>query len=337
MEKQLLRAAIIGCGCIAGTHAANLAAGDYARLVAFCDIDPAKAAAYRDEFAKEAQVFTDWREMLSVCKPDVVHITTPHDLHAEMAIECLSRGIHVYLEKPISISEEELAALEAAAAASSAKITISFQNRRIALNRLFFRLIEEEGGAVAARGQVAWNRGEAYYTADDWHGRLAREGGGAMINQAIHTLDLLVQSFSSAPCAVTGKAMLLKNGAFSEVEDNAHFLVDFKDGGTLVFSATTNYPTDAYVYYEVLTKSGARLTGMENHLYRNGVRVDTDEQLAPLFGKACWGAGHTICIREFYTAIAEGGEVPCTLASAAKTMRILFALYRGKDGAQALL
>ena len=329
MSTKRLRAAVIGCGAIGKTHALTLSKGtDYSEAVAFVDLKEERAVTLRDTYAPEAAVFTDWRRMLDEVKPDVVHVCTPHDLHCEMACECLGRGIHVYLEKPICISEEELLRVEAAAAASTARITVSFQNTRIACNRLLYRLVEEEGGAVAGRGFVTWNRGRAYYTADDWHGRRHREGGGVMINQAIHTLDILLRAFPMPATAVRGFTSNWENTEFTDVEDNAHFFVEFEGGARINFSATNDYATDAPNFYEIMTKSGVRITGMDGHLYKNGVRMDTEEIIVPTVGKACWGRGHFVCVREFYEAIMSGGEVPVTLASAARTMRILFALYR---------
>lgn len=336
MEKKILRAAIIGCGAIAKTHAKALSDADYAELVALADVRPERAKALCDAFAKEATLFDDWRRMLDEVHPDVVHICTPHDLHKEMAYECLARGINVYLEKPAAITAEELDALLAAEAASPARITVSFQNRRIATNRLFYHLIEEEGGAVAARGMVTWCRGRSYYTADDWHGRLAREGGGAMINQAIHTLDLLINAFPAPLASVQGQTANWENTAFSEVEDNAGFIVTFADGGKICFYATNDYGTDAPNFYEVTTRSGARITGMDGHVFKNGVRIDPEEVLTPIVGKSCWGPGHAIAIREFYEAVVTGGPVPIPLASAARVMRVLFGLYRS-NGEKILL
>ena len=332
MEKRILRAAIIGCGAISKNHTAVLSDADYAEIVAFCDIDPVRAEV-RHALAPDAAIFTDWKKMLDEVKPDVVHICTPHDLHAEMACECLARDINVYLEKPIAISEEELCRIEDAAAKSRAKITVSFQNRRIVQNRLFNELVEADGGAKAGRGMVTWSRDEAYYTADDWHGKLAREGGGLMINQAIHTLDMIQQVFPEKILSVRGMTAIWENEAFSEVEDNATFLVNLEGGKRIVFFGTNNYSVDAKIFYEVLTENGTRITGMDGHIYRNGVQMDTTEVRQQFDGKACWGYGHRVCIREFYEAIVNGGEVPVPLESAARTMRILFALYRsnGKE------
>ena len=333
MEKRILKAAIIGCGAISKNHVMALAEGDYAKIVALCDIDIARAEE-RAEVATEAALYTDWRVMLDEAKPDVVHICTPHYLHAEMACECLERGINVYLEKPVAISHEELCHLEDVAAKSKAKITVSFQNRRIAPNHLFISLVEAEGGAKAARGMVTWNRGEDYYTADDWHGVLAREGGGLMINQAIHNLDMLLCAFPDDEIvSVRGNSDLWYNAPFSEVEDNANFIVTFASGKRIVFFGTNDYATTAPIFYEVTTASGKRITGMDGKIFKNGEKMEFLEEDLKMDGKNCWGYGHRICIREFYEAIVNDTEVPVSLATAARTMRVIFALYRshGKD------
>ncbi len=324
MRTSPLRAAIIGCGAISKNHASALSDCEYATLVALCDIVSKRAETLRDAFAKDAPVFTDWRRMLDEAKPEAVHICTPHDLHAEMACECLSRGIHVYLEKPAGNTEAELSALLAAEKNSKARLTVSFQNRRLPITQRFYELIEENGGARMARAMVTWKRGLEYYTADDWHGRLAREGGGAIINQAIHTLDLLVNAFAADPISVQGETALWENAAFSEVEDNAGFITTFADGGKICFFASNDYGADAQNIYEVLTKNGTRVTCMEGKLFKNGDRVEVEAAPATLVGKSCWGVGHAIAIREFYESVKGGTEVPISLSSAARTMRILF-------------
>ena len=328
MAPAAIRAAIIGCGAISKNHASALTGNDRTRLVALCDVLPQRAEALRDAFAKDAAIFTDWRRMLDAAKPEAVHVCTPHDLHAEMACECLKRGIHVYLEQPAGNSEAELSALLTAEASSTARLTVSFQNRRLPITHRFYELIEENGGAKAARAMVTWKRGLEYYTADDWHGRLSREGGGAMINQAIHTLDLLVSAFPAKPISVQGETALWENAAFSEVEDNAGFIATFEDGGKICFFASNDYGGDAQNFYEVLTKNGTRVACMDGKLFKNGERVEVESTPAALVGKSCWGVGHAIAIREFYEAVASGTEVPVSLSSAARTMRILFALYR---------
>lgn len=325
------RVALIGCGAIAGIHAQSLRNCTLTRLSALCDIRRERAEALAATYAENAAVYSDWHDMLDQEKPDAVHICTPHFLHAEMALEALRRGIHVYLEKPVSITEEELDSLLAAERKSRARITVSFQNRMLPEVHAFFSAIRDGGGPAAARCLVTWCRGREYYTADDWHGVPQKEGGGLMINQAIHALDLLLCAFPEAPVALQGSVALYDNHPFSRVEDNAQCLITFPGGEKACLYATNDFPLTASNYFEVFCKDGSLVTLTRSRVMQNGVAIPIDETLPPLDGKVCWGSGHLLCIRAFYEAIRNGGEVPVPLISAARTMRTLFALYRSEN------
>ncbi len=325
------RVALIGCGAIAGIHAQALRNCALTRLSALCDIRREKAEALAASYAQNATIYTDWREMLEKEKPDAVHICTPHYLHTEMACEALERGIHVYLEKPTSITEEELDRLLRAERESQARLTVSFQNRMLPEVHAFFSAIREGGGPAAARCLVTWNRGRDYYTADDWHGVPEKEGGGLMINQAIHALDLLLGAFPEDPVSLQGSVALYDNRPFSGVEDNAQCLISFPGGEKASLYATNNFPMTVSNYFEVFCKDKSRVTLTCGCTQRNGITIPVTEVLPPMDGKVCWGSGHLLCIRAFYEAIRDGGEVPVPLASAARTMRTLFALYRSAN------
>ena len=110
MEKKQFKVALIGCGTIALNHFMALGHVENATVVALCDIKPEKCAAYIEQFGFDAKVYTDYIEMYDAEKPDAVHITTPHYLHAEMTIAALERGIDVFLEKsdiPYSFTVED--------------------------------------------------------------------------------------------------------------------------------------------------------------------------------------------------------------------------------------
>ncbi len=329
MEKKRYRTAVVGCGSIAQTHLDVLTKSDYAEVVGLCDNNAQKATATAERFGLAVPTFTDYREMLDTVKPDFLHICTPHDLHCEMTCEALARDIHVYLEKPIAISLPEIDRLLKAERESRGRVCVSFQNRTIPTVRLLEQLIKEAGAVRCARGMVTWDRDERYYGQDDWHGIRAREGGGLMINQAIHTLDLLLTLFGEEPITVQGQTALYRNRGRIDVEDNAQLLLQFKGEKTACFYATNNYGTDASNFLEFLCEDGSRICQYEGHIYKNGVRMDTQETLTPLtHGKSCWGRGHAYCIGEFYEAVQERAPVPVSLSSAALCHRVLFALYR---------
>ncbi len=332
------RVALVGCGAIATVHLNAIVEGGLGEIVALCDIDETRAAALADRYAKTAAIFTDYREMLDRVEPDILHITTPHYLHCEMAEEALRRGIHVYLEKPIAMSEEEIERLLAAEKASTARICVSFQNRMIKPFLLMQRLVAEGGGAKGGRAMVTWHRGYEYYTRDNWHGTKDKEGGGVMINQAIHTLDQLLVLMNTPPISVQGDVAIYRNGAFSDVEDNAHMIVEFENGTNACFFASNNYCCDAQNFLEILTQDGSTIALMNGFVYRNGLLqeiVETGSSRAT--GKACWGSGHFNCINSFYRAITGKKEVPVPLASAAVPLRVLLALYRSAGKPVSLL
>lgn len=122
-----------------------------------------------------------------------MHICTPHYLHVPMAVYGLTHGVHVFMEKPPVISGEQLAQLEEAVAGSDRRLGLCFQNRyNPSVQEVKKLLASGEAGRIrGARGLVTWSRGREYYTESGWRGSLATEGGGALINQSVHTLDLL--------------------------------------------------------------------------------------------------------------------------------------------------
>ena len=128
MDK-IFKVALVGCGTISGNHIRALLDVPYAKIVAICDKVPEKAEGKKAEFGLDAKVYDNYEKMLECEDLDSVHIATPHYLHASMAIAALKKNINVFLEKPICISREEIDALKAAEAESSARVCVCFQNR----------------------------------------------------------------------------------------------------------------------------------------------------------------------------------------------------------------
>ena len=123
------KAAIVGCGSIAKTHAENLSARKDVAITAVCDILPQRAEALAQIYAPQAKVYDDFEAMLAQENMDVLHVCTPHYLHCEMACAALKKNINVLLEKPVCINLQQAELLQKAEEESRAKICISFQNR----------------------------------------------------------------------------------------------------------------------------------------------------------------------------------------------------------------
>ena len=329
-----MKVALIGCGAVAKNHLIALSEMPDIQIVALCDVISERAEAYRSAYAPSAVLYSDYVKMLDEAKPEAVHITTPHYLHADMTCAALSRNIHVFLEKPIATSEDQIRRMLKAEAESRAKINVCFQNRFNAATLAAKKLAAEHGGVSSARSIVTWKRTAPYYTESGWRGSYATEGGGVMINQAIHNLDLLL-SFCGAPVKVVGTIANHHLHDVIEVEDTAEMKITFEGGAEGVFYATTAFPCDAPNFLELFCFDKTRITMLGDTLLVNGQPVsDADafkDENAVTPGKQCWGNGHRKLIGMFYDALQSGMPMPVSLRSAADAVLVLLACYRSCD------
>lgn len=322
--NNTLRVAVIGCGAIAANHvAAILASGN--ELCALCDIDPAQA----DKLTKKLElpalpVYTDYLTLLDEQKPDAIHVCTPHDLHAPMTIAALERNIHVLCEKPVCISHEQLEALRVAMRKTCAQLGVCQQNRyEPSMLRLKEMTKSGVGGAFAF---VVWKRDADYYRSGAWRGTVAQEGGGVMINQALHTLDMM-QWVCGFPTHVTAHTSNDFLQGVIEVEDTASAHFTLPDGTKMQFFATTGATADFPVQLQVKLKSGEMIEA-QNKLFavNNHLTLSSDEMVE--IGKQVWGTGHKRLIGHFYECVKSGEHFPIDLEEAAKVVRLILAMYR---------
>lgn len=329
MEAKPYRVAVVGCGAIAPNHLFALSGNPDVRVVALVDPKTERAEEMKSRFAPSARIFSDYETMLSESQPDAVHICTPHHLHAPMAIRALQQGIHVFLEKPMCRTEEEIPQLLAAAEKSRAKITVSFQNRLNPTTLAAIKIAAEDGGVLRGYGTVFWDRGGAYYTESGWRGKRETEGGGVLINQAIHTLDLLCL-FLGRPTVVTATCANHHLKGIIDVEDSAEGVIEFEGGKHGGFYATTSFGggCETTVFLET---AHHKLELRSPLLYLDGEAVNLPKTLAIPVGKECYGAGHKTLIDRFYASLRAGENPPIPPAEAQYALRILLAAYRSSD------
>lgn len=309
-----MRVAVIGLGGMGRAHARIL--WEKGMLYAVCDIDAEKLAPY-EGFAQE----TDYLRLLDLLKPDAVHICTPHHLHAEMVIAALERNIHVLCEKPLCINHQEIDAILAAEKRSEAKLGVCLQNRYNPANRFAKAYLEDKTVTVGV-AHVAWNRDAAYYASADWRGKRATEGGGVLINQALHTLDLLGW-FAGFPEAVTASVMNLTLQDVIEVEDSAIILGEGK--ARLSFFATNGAGRDMPVEITLKTNAGT-VKILPRAVLAEG-ELHSFEDVDPINGKACYGNSHGALIEDFYTCLSEGRPFPINGEEGARVIRLILAAY----------
>ena len=316
----MFRAGLIGCGGISAVHAHVLGELENTELAACADVIPERAARYG------CAAYTDWKEMLDREKLDAVHLCTPHYLHPVMAAEAARRGIAVFTEKPPAIDAAGWEQVKAAA--ENVPVGICFQNRYHPHIRSCLRFLREGtyGRLKGLRAFVTWNRTAEYYAAAEWKGKWATEGGGALINQAIHTLDLIV-GFLGLPDQAEAVMHNHHLREAIEVEDTAEIYLE-KDGVPALLYASNAYSQDAPVILEMhFDQAVIRLEGDLMTVIRDGRKQEILCTTDPVIGRSYWGAGHKACIADFYRSIEAKTPYQNDPASCENTMRTLFRLY----------
>jgi UDP-N-acetyl-2-amino-2-deoxyglucuronate dehydrogenase len=324
----MTRAAVIGCGTVSIVHVQAIAAVPAAQLVGVCDTDPGRAQRYG------VPAFTDHREMLAAVRPDVVHICTPHDQHVPAALDSLEAGAHVLLEKPVAHTVADADRLISAAAAYPArKVGVCLQNRYNATSQAAHRLLAsgELGAVLGSSASVLWHRDAAYYADRPWRGRLSRSGGGVLINQAIHTLDLL-QWLLGEVAEVRGHTGRYALSGGVDVEDTAQVLLRHAGGARTVFAATLAHVVDAPVTIEIITERATLLIREDLTLSHADGRVErVAEARLATGGRAHWGASHQLLIADFYRTLAEPHPFWIGAREGSRSLRLVDRIYRLND------
>ncbi|ALV45962.1 dehydrogenase [Arthrobacter alpinus] len=321
------RVAIIGCGDVATVHFEAIAAIAGAELVAVCDTDAGRLAAA--SAAHGVPGYSDVAALLDEVRPDVIHVCTPHNQHANPAIEALERGINVISEKPLASTLADGERLAAAAAASSARIGVCFQNRyNQAVVAMAARLASGEFGAVqGGSGTVMWSRTADYYRNRPWRGTWAGGGGGLLMNQAIHTLDLL-QWMMGEVTAVSGHAATHALGDAIDVEDTAELVLTHANGVRSVFYATLANSVNAPITVDIVAeKATLQLRGDLTITHHDGRVEVVEERRAVSGGRDYWGVSHQLYIADFYAQLGQDGPFWINPDEALKTLRIIKDVY----------
>ena len=298
-----INSAIIGCGAIYRLHADAIKQSKYSNLVAVVDIEEQKAKSAATDY--ECKHFTDYKEVLLSSDIEVVHICTPHYLHASMAIEALKAGKHVLVEKPIARDVSQAQQLVQEAKKNSKYLGVCFQNRYNNTSIKIKEMLDQEvlGKIKGIKGIVAWNRDEAYYTESNWRGSWETEGGGVLINQSIHTLDLM-QWFGGEIEHIEGHVSTRVLKHIIEVEDTADATIYFRNGAVGIFYATNCHTTNSPVEIEIHCEQGVlKIDDGDLLLKKDGQKQCLVSDTCSNGSKAYWGISHCNLIEQFYNSI----------------------------------
>ena len=249
------RVALVGCGKVAGIHAAALASLPEAEFVAACDISADRASAFAAKYG--VKPFTDLGTLLRDARPDAVIIGTPHPLHAEAAVQAAEAGVHVLVEKPLAANLADCDAMLAAARKSGVTLGCISQRRFYEPVQRMKRAIDAGKIGKPALGvfiQYSW-RDAAYYASDPWRGKWDTEGGGVLVNQSPHQLDILL--WLMGPASEVSGCWANLNHPTVEVDDTAVATIRFANGGLGSIVTSLSQKPGIYTKVHIHGTSGA--------------------------------------------------------------------------------
>jgi UDP-N-acetyl-2-amino-2-deoxyglucuronate dehydrogenase len=348
-----MRFAIVGCGVIGKEHVRTIGTVDGAELSCVVDTDAERAAQFQEAYGIPG--LTDLDAALARDDVDAVAVCTPSGQHADVAVAALQAGKHVIVEKPLEITPDAAARIAAAAEAAGTVVTVISQ-RRFAPVYSFLREAAAKGqfGTITSgSASMYWWRSQAYYDSAGWRGTWALDGGGALMNQGIHSIDLLTWLLGE-PVEVTAYAGTLAHERL-EVEDTAVATVRFSGGALAVIHGTTAaYPgltstiavfgdrgsamvtNDRLDYFHAAEPGGPEASpyggGVPNQAEQVRAREGLDSAAETptadsVAGAAKTDTGHSPQYRDFLRAVETGSEPLVTIAEATRTLRVIWGIY----------
>lgn len=335
---------IIGCGMIANFHAKAISEIEGARLVVTCSRNETSAQRLANEYS--AEWYTDYREMLKRDDVDIVNICTPSGAHLEIACKAALAGKHVIIEKPMEITLERIDSIIDACSRHKVKLGVVFPSRFGEASRLVKEAVSKGrlGRLTLADAYVKWFRSQSYYDTGGWKGTWKLDGGGALMNQSIHAIDLL-QWFAGpvkSVCAMTDR-LAHKN---IEVEDTAVAVLRFRNGALgCIEGATSVYP-GFLKKIEISGERGSIIMEEEDILsWQFAEEEDDDIKIRETFKarrsggggasdpRAISYTGHKRQFEDFIESIEQGREPLVDGIEGRKSVEIILAIYKSsKEG-----
>lgn len=334
---ETLNFAIIGCGNIANSHARSIELIDDAKLYAACDIVEEKADEFAEKYGAE-KVYYDYLQMLRDENIDVVCICTPSGMHGEMAINAADAGKHIFCEKPIEINVERIDAIIDAVKRNNIKFQSVFQRRTMPAAIAAKELVEagKLGKIVMASAYLKYYRSQEYYNSAGWRGTWELDGGGALMNQGIHGIDLIHWMIGEEVVSIFGKADKLARDI--EVEDTSVGILQLENGGFVVIEgATTCYP-GLVTKFEIHGEKGTIIfsdDGIEKWEFIDEEIPMPDIDEEPIGGSdsptSISQRGHYLLIKDLIDAIKNDGTPSIPVEDGRNAVEIITTIYRSAE------
>ncbi len=329
---NVVRFAVVGAGVIGPLHAKAIDLHPQAQLTAVCDVIPERAEKLAAQYGVKA-VYADCATMLAnEPEIDVVSVCVPSGSHGEIAIAAAKAGKHVLCEKPLEITAEKMTAMITACDEAGVKLGGVFQRRTMEAARLTKQAVDEGrlGKLVLGDAYLKYYRSPDYYKSAGWRGTWAMDGGGALMNQGIHGIDLIQWMVGDVESVFARADALVRD---IEVEDTAVVVLKYKNGAFGVIQGTTSVYPGLGTRFEVHGENGTIIFS------DNGIEMwkfaDRDEE-APQ-AKAGYGGssdptaisddGHFLIVDDFVEAVLQDREPLVPGSEARKAVDLLLAIY----------
>lgn len=328
--------AIVGCGRVAPNHVYGTSeAGE--ELKWCCDMQQGRA----EEFAATHGIqmaTSNFDRVLDDPEVTSISVCTDHGSHARLAVSALEAGKHVIIEKPLAISVDEIGHIIDAQNRSGLLVSVCFQHRFDPLVMKIKKIIDDGslGNITAINASIQCSKTADYY--NGWRGKIATEGGSTLINQGIHTLDLLVWFFGRP--AVKGSSMdALKFAHDFETEDTLAATFRFPNGALGTFLSTNTSVVNWESYIEIIGTNGRLMftTDFPNILLHCDIQdaFELEEELRRLSGMrnapppsmSYYGISHKECLSNFFRAIRGQEKLFITAKDGIQTQAVVEEIY----------
>lgn len=342
-----LRFGIVGCGMIAGFHARALADAHDAVLGGCTSRSSEGTTKFAEKHGCRAYVSLD--EMLADPAIDAISICSPSGAHLEPALAAAAAGKHVVVEKPLEITTKRCDEIIAATRQAGVALGVTFQSRFHQASRVFKSAVDEGrfGTITLGDAYVKWFRSQQYYDSGAWRGTWTLDGGGALMNQAIHSVDLLLWLMGDVE-EISGRIATMTHQRI-EVEDVAVATLKFKSGALGVIEATTTAYPGSLKRIEICGSGGMAI--LEEEDLKQWQFVDEtpeDENIRRRMTdrtKTGGGAadpaaighhGHTMFFDDFVSAVKEEREPLVNGSEGRRSVEVIEAIYRSAKSGQSV-
>ena len=343
MNERKLGYAVLGLG-IGMAHADAAYAYERADLVAVCDIDEKRLAKAQKKYG-DISLYTDFEALLADPRVDVISICLPSAMHADFAVRAMEAGKHVLVEKPLDITPERAQLIEDARVRTGMTCGVVHQNRFNVDMYPIRKAVESGrlGKLILGTFAVKWYRDQAYYDQGGWRGTWEMDGGGSLMNQSVHTVDLMQWLMGDVASVTSGAGIYAHD---IQTEDTTASLITFKSGAMATFVSTTcAYPgiSTEICLYGTGGSVEADADCLKTWKMMDAEDEDTEEEaLLARYGggnlSACaedaarrFGHDHVVC--DMIDAVLDGRDPQVMPADALKAVKIVCAVYESaKNG-----